>query len=352
MAILSIQNLGKKLGQNQILQNLSIDVQQGEIIALLGPSGSGKTTLLRCLSGLETPDSGSITLAGKDVFNARTSTIVPPERRNIGLVFQSYALWPHKTVQQNVAFGLELRKVPRAQAQQKVEQTLKRIGLDGLAERFPGELSGGQQQRVSLARAFVTDPVLLLLDEPLSNLDAKLREYARVWLREALKAANMTAVFVTHDQAEAMAIADRVAVLHNGQLAQIATPQELYENPNSLFIADFMGSPNILQGKVLQTEGPEATVQLGNAVVRARMNTPIQKGADCKLVLRPERLSVGERTGNSLQGKKEHSLYLGSHYEHWFEVGDERLRVHTPFPVAFGQASINFTPQSALVFPA
>lgn len=352
MATLSIKNLSKKLGQNQILKDLSIDVQEGEIIALLGPSGSGKTTLLRCLSGLETPDTGSITLGGKDIFNSQTNTIVPPEKRNIGLVFQSYALWPHKTVAQNVVFGLELRKMPKDQARERVEQTLKRIGLEGLSERFPGQLSGGQQQRVSLARAFVTDPVLLLLDEPLSNLDAKLREYARVWLREALKAAKMTAVFVTHDQAEAMAIADRIAVLHGGQLAQIATPQELYENPNSLFIADFMGSPNILTGQVLQVEQQEATVQVGSSVVKARVNANVRKGETCKVVLRPERLTLGERTGNSLQGNKEHSLYLGAHYEHWFQVGDERLRVHTAAPVGFGQVSINFTPQSALVFPA
>ena len=352
MSILKITSLNKKLGQNQILKDLSLEVQEGEIIALLGPSGSGKTTLLRCLAGLETPDQGSISLAGRDIFNATTGTVVPPEKRNMGLVFQSYALWPHKTVEQNVAFGLELRKMPRAEARQKVLQTLDRIGLQGLSDRLPGQLSGGQQQRVSLARAFVTDPVLLLLDEPLSNLDAKLREYARVWLREALKAVKMTAVFVTHDQSEAMAIADRIAVLHGGQLAQIATPQDLYENPNSLFIADFMGSPNILTGQVLSTDHQEATVQVGDSVVRARNQAGLGRGQACKVVLRPERLTIGERTANSLQGNKEHSLYLGSHFEHWFQVGSERLRVHSPGPVDFGHSSIHFAPQHALVFPA
>jgi len=352
MAILEVKELGKTLGSNRILDRLSLGVEPGEIIALLGPSGSGKTTLLRCLAGLETPDEGRITLDSRDLFNAEKLLALPPERRNIGLVFQSYALWPHRTVFENVAFGPQLRKIPKTQVRGRVLETLKRLDLLGLENRYPGELSGGQQQRVSLARAFVMDPVLLLLDEPLSNLDAKLREYARVWLREALKESGKTAIFVTHDQAEAMAIADRIAILSQGSLVQIGTPQEVYEQPQTLFVADFMGNPNILEGVLLERDNQgRVVVDLGEVRVEGlEVGSPRgQPGQPCKLVLRPEHLRLGQEGG--LEARPEHSIYLGAYWEHWVRLGRHRLRLTSTEPLG-ARVGLTVDPTRALVFYA
>lgn len=351
--ILRIEQLGKRLGGNQILQGLDLDVYEGEIIALLGPSGSGKTTLLRCVSGLESPDEGRLTLAGRALYDAARGVNVPPEGRNLGLVFQSYALWPHKTVAQNVAFGLEMRKVRREEIVRRVQTVLDHLDLGRLGGRYPAQLSGGQQQRVSLARAFVTDPLLLLLDEPLSNLDAKLREHARVWLREALKDSGKTAIFVTHDQAEAMAVSDRVAILRGGKLAQLGTPESVYHQPGSLFVADFMGSPNILTGQALQLGGARARVDVeGNTLEGVAVRDP-QVGEGARVVLRPEHLELAAPgTPNALEGVRESSVFLGAVWEHWVRVGVQRLRFTTPRALEGKQLTLHAPAEQVLVFHA
>src|SRR5512135_670085 len=244
MRDLIVQNIEKQLGAAQVLSGVSFELENGEVLALLGASGSGKTTLLRSVAGLERPDKGKIEIRGTVVFDAVSGFEIPAEQRGLGLVFQSYAIWPHRTVFENVAYGLRLRHAPVAEVRQKVGDVLARLGLDHLADRYAHQLSGGQQQRVALARAIVYNPPVLLLDEPLSNLDAKLREEARSWLRQLTLQLKISALYVTHDQVEAMAVADRVLFLRDGRIEQEGTPQEIYERPASAITADFMGSNN------------------------------------------------------------------------------------------------------------
>src|ERR1700682_789366 len=251
MSELIVSNVYKRLGDSEVLKGVSFELSKGEVVALLGPSGSGKTTLLRALAGLDHSDLGSIRLADRVLSDGATDTALPAEQRGLGLVFQSYALWPHRTVLENVEYPLRVRKVPAAETRERALAVLDEIGLAGMTSRYPHQLSGGQQQRVALARAIVYKPPLLLLDEPLSNLDAKLREEARVWLRELIERLQISAVCVTHDQIEALALADRVLLLDQGRVEQEGAPEEIYERPRTLFAAEFMGSNNRLQGKVV-----------------------------------------------------------------------------------------------------
>lgn len=348
--VLRVEALKVRLGEHLVLQGVDLTVEPGEIVALLGPSGSGKTTLLRAVAGLVRPTEGRI-LLGQEVFYDKRGVFLPPERRNLGLVFQSYALWPHRTVYENVAYGLRLRKVPESVVRERVLTLLDRLGLTGLEHRYPGALSGGQQQRVSLARALAYDPKLLLLDEPLSNLDAKLRDQARVWLRNTLKATGKAALFVTHDQAEAMAIADRIALLHEGRMEQVGTPEDLYRNPRTLFVADFLGNPNVVEALVVGFEGPMARLELVGFPLRARAMDSLTPGRLAKLVLRPEALRPAEPGEvNTLEGELAHSLYLGSHYEHWVRVGEAHLRFLSPAPVRERHVRLAVDPESALVY--
>src|SRR5262245_4053369 len=234
MPNLVIEGVKKRLGTNQILKGVAIAVAQGDIVALLGQSGSGKTTLLRCVAGLEVPEEGRISLGDRVLLDAARGIALAPEKRGLALVFQSYALWPHRTIFDNVAYGLKLRGVSTEEIKKRVEKTLSQIGLGHLAARYPHQLSGGQQQRVAIARALVYEPPVILLDEPLSNLDAKLREEARAWLRTLIVTLGLSAIHVTHDQVEAMAIADRVVLLDNGLVAQNGTPTALYNEPATL----------------------------------------------------------------------------------------------------------------------
>lgn len=349
---LEVEALEVVLGGNPILRGVSLQVVPGEIVALLGPSGSGKTTLLRAVAGLIRPSAGRIRLGLEVFFDGEKGFFLPPEGRNLGLVFQSYALWPHRTVFENVAYGLRLRRMPEAQVRERVLSLLDRLGLTGLERRFPGELSGGQQQRVSLARALAYNPKLLLLDEPLSNLDAKLRDQARVWLRETLKATGKAALFVTHDQGEAMAIADRVALLREGSIEQVGTPQELYRHPRSLFVADFLGNPNVADALVLGLEDGFARLELSGFPVRARPMGALTPGRLAKLVLRAEDLrvaTVGEM--NTVEGEVVHSLYLGAFYEYWIKVGNISLRFHGREPLAGPRLRVAFDPERALAYP-
>src|ERR1700704_2929376 len=269
MAELVVRDLKLRLGDNEILKGVSLVVPRGEVVALLGPSGSGKTTLLRAVAGLEQPYAGSVAIGDTVFFDAARKSDVRAEKRGLGLVFQSYALWPHRSVFDNVAYGLKLRKVAGNEIRQRVEKALAQIGLAHLAERFPHQLSGGQQQRVALARALVYEPPVILLDEPLSNLDAKLREEARAWLRLLIVTLGLSALCVTHDQVEAMAIADRIMLLNGGVIEQEGTPIELYNKPSTLFVAEFMGSNNRLEGTLVDKVNGRAVMDVGGQRIEA-----------------------------------------------------------------------------------
>jgi len=281
MNVLTVNDLhldyGSGASANPILKGVSMHLQRGEVVALLGPSGSGKTTLLRAVAGLESPKSGTIDIGERRVFDGSRKLELPAEARNLGLVFQSYALWPHKTVFDNVAYGLKLRKMTARDIEPKVREVLAQLGLGHLGERFPHQLSGGQQQRVAIARALVYNPPVILLDEPLSNLDAKLREEARAFLRELIVRLGLSALMVTHDQAEAMAISDRILLLNNGKIEQQGTPQSMYEAPDTLFTAEFMGSNNRLPARVVARQGGAARLQ-----VEGMRRRRIRSGRRCR----------------------------------------------------------------------
>src|SRR3989440_811913 len=279
-ANLVVAEVHKRLGENDILKGVSFELRKGEVVALLGPSGSGKTTLLRAIAGLDHPDVGRIALGDRVLYDSRTGAAIPPEKRGLGLVFQSYALWPHKTVFENVAYPLRLRNVAAAGLRTRALAALREIGLEGMEERYPHQLSGGQQQRVALARAIVYDPELLLLDEPLSNLDAKLREEARVWLRELIERLQISAVCVTHDQVEAVALADRVLLLDQGRTVQEGPPEEIYDRPRTLFAAEFMGSNNRIAGRIAEVRGSRARIGGTGWELWGQLQTAKQRGGE------------------------------------------------------------------------
>jgi iron(III) transport system ATP-binding protein len=328
MRDLIVQNIEKQLGAAQVLSGVSFELENGEVLALLGASGSGKTTLLRSVAGLERPDKGKIEIRGTVVFDAASGFEIPAEQRGLGLVFQSYAIWPHRTVFENVAYGLRLRHAPDAEVRQKVGDVLARLGLDHLADRYAHQLSGGQQQRVALARAIVYNPPVLLLDEPLSNLDAKLREDARAWLRELIKQTGNSALYVTHDQTEALAIADRVLLLDRGQIQQDGTPQEIYGRPTSQFAAEFMGSNNRFEGKVGEVADGRARLEGDGWSLWGKLQGKKDRGASGVGLIRVERLRLADAGGvNHLKMQLKSALYLGERWEYLLELGQLRLRV-------------------------
>ncbi|MGE0651502.1 MAG: ABC transporter ATP-binding protein, partial [Alphaproteobacteria bacterium] len=270
---LGLAHISKLFGSFRAVDDLSLDVVEGEVYALLGPSGCGKSTTLRQIAGLDSPDTGTITLCGNVLFSAADGIYVPPQRRNMGMVFQSYAIWPHLTVGETVAYPLRLRRVPGAEVEQAVHDILAQVGLDGFADRPSTTLSGGQQQRVALARALVYKPDVLLLDEPFSNLDVKLREQMRVELKQLQRQVGVTVILVTHDQSEALSLADRVAVMNAGRIEQVGEPVELYENPVSPFVRDFIGLSTCFDVTVSAQRGGEAEVRCNGG------DTPLVAGA-------------------------------------------------------------------------
>ncbi|MBN8953403.1 MULTISPECIES: ABC transporter ATP-binding protein [unclassified Rhizobium] len=276
---LSLRDINKRYGMVEVIPNLNLEVRKGELIALLGPSGCGKTTTLRMIAGLISPTSGTIAVGGRDV------THIAPHGRDMGLVFQSYALFPHMTVAGNVAFGLEMRGLPRAEIAAKVGKALDMVQLGHLSGRKPRELSGGQQQRVALARALVIEPSILLLDEPLSNLDAKLRDEMRAQIRDIQQALGITTVFVTHDQVEALSMCDRIVVMKGGFIEQVGTPHDIYEHPVTPFVASFVGRTNRIKG----IGGQDGSIRIGSSTIRAA--APAQKG-DVTVMVRPHRVHI------------------------------------------------------------
>ncbi len=327
-------------------------VQPGELVTLLGPSGCGKTTTLRMIAGFELPTAGRIRIGEEDV------TLLPPNARDTATVFQSYGLFPHMNVAANVAYGLKLRKLPKAEIDAKVKETLALVGLADLADRAPGRLSGGQQQRVALARSLIVEPSVLLLDEPLSNLDALLREQMRVEIRRIQKSLGITAVYVTHDRVEAMSLSDRVIVMKDGAIKQIGTPVEIYEDPDSTFVAGFVGKVAFFPVEVAGGGPGGWDCALGGKKVRvARSAAGVAAGGKAVLMARPESLRLTERGGGHIEGTVRMNVYLGHSVESFVETAYGEVLVQVDDPASkrvFGEGSsvsISFEPDRVRLLP-
>ncbi|MFB9266579.1 ABC transporter ATP-binding protein [Bradyrhizobium erythrophlei] len=330
MPDLVIEDLHLRYGSVEVLKGIDAKFEKGSIVCLLGRSGSGKSTLLRSIAGLEEPFCGAIRIGDLSIFDAKARVNLPPERRDLGFVFQSYALWPHRTVFDNVAYGLRLRGRGAQEVGDKVKMALDGVGLGAFAERYPSQLSGGQQQRVAIARALVYEPPVLLLDEPLSNLDAKLREEARIWIRGLIKRLDITAVFVTHDQSEALAIADQIILLDGGRLVQSGSPKELYNHPTSLFASEFMGTNNTLSAKVLTQADGRTLIKVSGQPLWGRTCSARFQSDEARSVVRVEAVRLAERPQeNSLLADYETSIYLGDQFEHLFRCGNQTIRMHS-----------------------
>ncbi|WP_119255724.1 ABC transporter ATP-binding protein [Shinella zoogloeoides] len=308
----TFENVKKTFGAFTAIPDLSLTIEPGTLVTLLGPSGCGKTTTLRMLAGLEHPTAGRILIGGKDV------TMLPANERDVSMVFQSYALFPHMSSLDNVAYGLESSGLSRREARERAEEGLALVGLAGMGHRLPAELSGGQQQRVAVARALVLEPQVLLLDEPLSNLDARLRRKVRTDIRELQQRLGFTAVYVTHDQDEALAVSDRIIVMKDGEIAQSGAPRELYEAPASSFIADFMGEANVIACEVIGIENDEAKVRVGG--FERRVPAGRARPGAANLAVRPGSVTLTEGRGEGLSGRILHSAYLGDHVEYEVET--------------------------------
>ncbi len=327
MIAITIENLVKKFGEAVALNGINLRIEPGELFFLLGPSGCGKTTLLRNIAGFYIPECGRILFEKEDV------TRLPPHKRNTGMMFQSYALWPHMTVEKNVAFGLEERRVPAAEIRERVGKALESVQMTPYADRKIAQLSGGQQQRVALARALVIRPRCLLLDEPLSNLDAKLRLEMRTEIRRVCKEFGLTAIYVTHDQKEALSISDRMAILEGGHIAQVGSPEEVYRRPRTKVVADFIGETNFLPGKIRSASAGRAVVEIaGGGVFEGAVGDPNwlpKPGEEATLSIRPESwvLSETSTAANCVRGRIGESVYLGEVAQYRFSTGDMPLKI-------------------------
>jgi len=336
MVKLEFRELAKRFDGVTAVNNVSLSIEEGEFMAIVGPSGCGKTTLLRLIAGFLKPDGGRIFIDGEEISSPRS--VVLPEKRNVTIVFQSYAVWPHKNVFENVVFGLKLRKLPKGEISRKAKEVLKLVKLEGLENRYPAELSGGQQQRVSLARAIVVEPKILLLDEPLSNLDARLREGMRFELRELQQKMNITSIYVTHDQTEAMVIADRIAIMNEGSIEQVGAGEEIYLEPVTNFVASFVGKTNLLSGKIVEFRKEKrhvfVEIQPGFALKVTVQNLhlmDVSKNQKVSISIRPEYIVMSEgrmeKRINVFEGKILKRAFLGNFYDYRVRVGREVLQV-------------------------
>ncbi|MGE0221801.1 MAG: ABC transporter ATP-binding protein [Acetobacteraceae bacterium] len=359
MAELRVDGLTKLFGAVRAVDNISFTVGDGEFLTLLGPSGCGKSTTLAALAGLDRSDTGRIVLGDEVFFDGARNLFVPPERREVGLVFQSYALWPHMTVAENLDFPLRLRKMPKAQRAERIAEALSLVEMTEYGARYPFALSGGQQQRVALARTLVYRPQLLLLDEPLSNLDAKLRERARSWLRHLQRTLKVTTVYVTHDQAEALALSDRIAVMNGGKIAQLADPHTIYERPADPFVADFIGSSNFFPGVV--AEGGAGTVRVGltqfGAAPPLLTSSPreLRPGDTVTVAVRPERIRIGTKLAgdvNTYPVRIVESTYMGARNQILVRAGQQEFRVEAEGGPEEGTAMVQIPSEACIVFKA
>ena len=336
-----VQGLVKRYGNAPAaVDNVSFTVKSGEFLTLLGPSGCGKSTTLAAVAGLERPDQGVIRFGNEVFFDSAQNRFLPAEARNCGLVFQSYALWPHLTVAQNLAFPLKLRKVAKKERQARIAEVLALVEMDPYADRYPNQLSGGQQQRVALARTLVYQPSVLLLDEPLSNLDAKLRDRARIWLSELQAKVRLTTIYVTHDQTEALSLSDRIAVMSAGKIVQIGTPHDIYLKPADPFVADFIGTSSFFKGRVRSAVLGQSQLAVeisGGQTLLAEAAGNFAVGEEVVVAVRPERiqlgaseLSPGSQDGTSLPGRSISRSYLGARYQYLVDIGGEVIKTESP----------------------
>ena len=351
------RSLEKRFGEVRAVDGIDLQVAAGESVVLLGPSGCGKTTTLRCVAGFIQPDGGEILLDGNVI--ATENNMVPPEKRNLGMVFQNYAVWPHRTVFQNVSYALVIQKRPRQEIADRVRRALELVQLTGLDERYPGELSGGQQQRVALARAIVAEPSMLLLDEPLSNLDAGLREEMRFELKELQQRIGMTTLYVTHDQEEALVLADRIVVMNAGKIEQVDAPSEIYLHPATHFVATFVGITNIVSGRVEDTDPTEGRVRVSQdlgepfwASGPKSLVGRLSPGTPVSVSVRPEAIRVnGAATGDNpaLSARVQASAFLGNRIDLRLDIKGQEFRCQVP-RMDFGEEiNVNFNPELAWV---
>jgi iron(III) transport system ATP-binding protein len=355
---ITVQGLTKRFGPLEVVSKVGFAIEEGEMFTLLGPSGCGKTTLLRLIAGFYAPDEGTIR------FDGRVVNDLPPHERGIGMVFQNYALWPHMTVYENAAYGLKLRRVPPAEIADRIRAVLEKVKLGGLEDRYPGQLSGGQQQRVALARALVLNPKILLLDEPLSNLDAKIRIQVRAEIRKLQKEIGITTVYVTHDQEEALTLSDRIAVFNKGQVLQLGPPKELYERPANRFVADFIGINNMIDGTVRSLDA--AAKRMRVATVLGELSTILDErlkaGDPCIVCVRPENAVIGGEPAaqsNLVAGRISFAAYMGHTLRYDVDAGQGVLLKadirdpwhHEPLPMG-SQVTVSFPVTGTVAIPA
>ena len=349
---IALRDVEKRFGHVAAVDRVTLDIADGELFTLLGPSGCGKTTLLRMIAGFYPVDAGEIR------FGEHRVDGLPPYERNIGMVFQNYALWPHMTVGANITYGLKLRRLPRREIARRLDDILGKVNLTGLMDRYPGQLSGGQQQRVALARALVLNPDILLLDEPLSNLDAKIRVHVRAEIRTLQRDLGITTLYVTHDQEEALSLSDRVGVMRHGRVLQVAEPKALYERPRTRFVADFVGINNFIGGVCVSVSDDHVMVDTTLGPLRARATTAVVPGRRCVLAVRPENLALEGPGENVLAGTIVLASYLGSALRYDVALGDGgRLKVdiadpwhHVPLDTGT-KVRVTFPPSVALALP-
>ena len=361
MAFIDIKNLYKRYKKVVAVNRINLEVNQGEMLTLLGPSGCGKTTTLRSIAGLERPEDGDIVIDGKSML---AKGFVQPSKRGVGMVFQNYAVWPHMKVYNNIVYGLKLMKLPKAEIRKKALDVLELVGLGGLEDRYPAQLSGGQQQRVALARALVRNPKVLLLDEPLSNLDAKLREKMRFEIKSLVRRMGITSVYVTHDQAEAMVISDRVVVMNQGNVIQIGPPHEIYEKPADTFVADFIGAMNFMPGVVLEKIKDRAEVHIKTSfsdkmLCQVSDRVEADPGLEVQAAIRPEDVEVltdpDPNLVNLYQGKIAHQAYLGNFLYLFVTInGNNMIRVQAPHNIIREEGQeiyLYMNPEKCIILP-
>ena len=354
---LVLKNLVKLFGSGKdsvtAVDRVNLEVREGELVTLLGPSGCGKTTTLRMIAGFEIPTAGEIMIDGENIKS------VPPNRRPTTMVFQNYALFPHMTVFENIAYGLKIHREPSKSMRRRTEDMMRLVGLEGLGDRPPAQLSGGQQQRVSLARSLIMEPKVLLLDEPLSNLDAKLRVATRLEIRKLQQRLGITSVYVTHDQEEAMTLSDRVVIMHEGRIQQVGPPPEIYARPVNRFVADFIGKANFLEGRVVRPvsgEGVELEI-MGRRIMAPMPEAGFSAGDRVLLIARPESLLLERKKPNTLTAKVRESVYLGSQVVYEIEVNGSLLTVEISDPqehISFSkgeEVSLTFKEKSLHILP-
>ncbi|MFA6811066.1 MAG: spermidine/putrescine ABC transporter ATP-binding protein PotA [Desulfoplanes sp.] len=337
--LIAVQSVSKYFGEDIALSNLDLTINQGEFLTILGPSGCGKTTLLRLLAGFEAPSSGRITLEGKNILG------IPPEDRPVNTVFQSYALFPHMTVFENVAFGLRMKNTPVREIPERVTEALRLVKLNGFSKRHPHELSGGQQQRVAIARAIVNDPLMLLLDEPMSALDSRLRKNLQMELKHLQRKLGITFVLVTHDQEEAFSMSDRIVVMDEGELMQVGTPREIYEEPANMFVARFVGEINVFSGRVINRGQEQLNIDVNKTVCTVKNKGGFEQGQKVRILLRPEDMRIETvrdldadpelrkdfALGGYFRGRVDETVYKGATYDVYTTLASGKSLVITEF---------------------